>query len=115
MQFKHIFTDLIPDVLEEHVIYISLEYKTIAHLCPSGCGNKVVLNIAPIGWSVMFDGDTVTLSPSIGNWNLPCKSHYWIRRSEVKWAPELTSEQIEKGRMFEDLDTRDYYEDTSTR
>ncbi|MFC4855982.1 DUF6527 family protein [Actinophytocola glycyrrhizae] len=30
-----------------------------------------------------FNGETVSLSPSIGNWSFPCRSHYYsLERSE---------------------------------
>jgi Leucine-rich repeat (LRR) protein len=38
----------------------------------------------------------VSLSPSIGNWNHKCKSHYFIRNDKVIWASEFTDSQIEK-------------------
>ncbi|WP_417924835.1 DUF6527 family protein [Collimonas pratensis] len=26
-------------------------------------------------WSLTYDGKTVSLDPSIGNWSLPCRAH----------------------------------------
>ncbi|RYD50558.1 MAG: hypothetical protein EOP52_13885 [Sphingobacteriales bacterium] len=53
----------------------------------------------PKGWNINFDGETVTLSPSVGNWNIPCRSHYIIDRSRViecgEWSPaQAQHEQI---------------------
>ena len=32
-----------------------------------------------------YDGQSVTLRPSIGNFNINCKSHYFITESRVDW------------------------------
>jgi hypothetical protein len=37
---------------------------------------------------MVFDGKTISLDPSIGNWSFPCQSHYWITSSEVRWVPK---------------------------
>lgn len=83
-QFKLRFLDNIPDELEEGVLYISMKYHTTAHLCACGCGEKVVnpLN-REYGWILTFDGQRVSLSPSIGNYQFPCCSHYYIKENEV--------------------------------
>ena len=31
-------------------------------------------------------GERALLYPSIGNWQFPCRSHYWIRRNRIIWA-----------------------------
>lgn len=58
------------------------------YLCACGCGKKVVLPIAPDFWSVKYNGEAVSLFPSIGNFQFPCKSHYWIRENVVVWADD---------------------------
>ncbi|MHB8697625.1 MAG: DUF6527 family protein [Sulfuricaulis sp.] len=50
--------------------------------------------LSPADWQIRKDGDLVTLYPSIGNWNYPCHSHYWIRRNRIQWAAPLTSRDI---------------------
>ncbi|WP_425284057.1 DUF6527 family protein [Hyphomicrobium facile] len=40
------------------------------------------------------DGDRVSLYPSIGNWSLPCRSHYWIERGQIRWAGAFNAKQI---------------------
>ncbi len=97
--FRHAFIDTVPDHLEESVLYISPKYATSVHLCACGCGNEVVTPFNPAsGWRLSFDGKTVSLWPSIGNWRLPCQSHYFIRHNRVEWAPRMTDEQIAAGR-----------------
>ena len=94
------FVEFIPKEqdLEDGVVYVSILYSTAVHRCCSGCGYKVVTPISPTDWTLSFDRDTISLDPSIGNWSLPCKSHYWIRRNRVEWASKWTAKQIEEGR-----------------
>jgi len=95
---KHEFVEFIPEELEQGMLYISTRFATASHLCCCGCGNKVVTPIRPTDWKLMFDGKTVSLHPSIGNWSFPCRSHYWIKNNRIKWAPQWSREQIERGR-----------------
>jgi len=48
----------------------------------------VVTPLSPTGWSLIFDGETVSLYPSIGNWNFPCRSQRLDRRSSTP-PPEV--------------------------
>lgn len=84
----HRFVDSAPDVLDDGILYVSIRYATALHLCPCGCGNEIVTPISRKGWSVIFDGVSVTLHPSVGNWSYPCRSHYWIRRDRIEWAKD---------------------------
>jgi len=95
---KHEFVEFIPDELEQGIIYVSIRFATASHLCLCSCGNKVVTPIRPTDWTLIFDGKTISLDRSIGNWSFPCQSHYWIRRNRVKWAPKWSQKQIERGR-----------------
>lgn len=92
---KPIFVNFIPDRLEEGLIYISERYRTAAHKCCCGCGEEVITPLTPADWSIRKNGNTVSLSPSIGNWSFACKSHYWIRKNRVVWAGALTQQQID--------------------
>jgi hypothetical protein len=96
--FEHEFVELMPSQLSEGVLYVSMVYATTVHLCACGCGNKVVLPLNPAEWQLAFDGDTISLSPSVGNWEFPCRSHYWIRNDRVRWAGAWSEHQIESGR-----------------
>ncbi|MBX7128995.1 MAG: hypothetical protein K1X58_06725 [Flavobacteriales bacterium] len=84
--------------MDEGVLYITVEYGTAVHLCPCGCGSRVVTPFSPTDWELRFNGKEVTLSPSIGNWSFPCKSHYWIIRNKVRWARRWSDEEVEEGR-----------------
>lgn len=92
------FVEFIPSQIEEGILYITVAYKAAAHLCACGCGNKVLTPITPHDWKFTYDGKSVTLAPSIGNWNLPCRSHYWIRRNEIVEAPNWNETEIDTAR-----------------
>jgi hypothetical protein len=80
------FVEFIPDELKDGEIYVSMRFRTATHLCCCGCGNKVVTPLQPTDWKLIFNGKTISLEPSIGNWNFACRSHYWIRNNEVVWC-----------------------------
>jgi hypothetical protein len=92
------FVELMPPDLQSGILYISMEYATAIHLCVCGCGNRVITPFSPTDWRLIFDGETVSLHPSIGSWSLPCQSHYWIRNNEIVMAPKWSEKQIKQGR-----------------
>lgn len=112
----HTFVEYIPVELEERTLYVSIPYATATHLCLCGCGSEVVTPLSPTDWRLTFDGETVSIAPSIGSWSLPCRSHYWIRRNGVQWAPQWTPEEVEAGRRTNQAVKREYYgEDLRSR
>jgi len=96
--FKHEFVTAIPERLAEETLYVSIDYATAAHKCACGCGAEIVTPISPTDWKLIFDGESVSLNPSVGNWSLPCQSHYWINNDRVRWAEVWTQDQIDAGR-----------------
>lgn len=108
----HEFVEFIPDELKERTLYISIPYCTAVHKCCCGCGREVVTPLSPTGWEVAFDGRTVSLYPSIGSWNLPCQSHYFITKNKVIWAQKWSEKQIAKGRAKEARAKERYYSKT---
>src|SRR5690606_33566394 len=105
---QHKFVEFIPEHIEEGILYVSLEYCTAIHKCACGCGNEVVTPISPTDWKLSFNGKSVTLNPSIGNWSFECQSHYWIKNNKIEFASRWTQEKIEKGRE-KDLSLKDKY------
>lgn len=97
IQFK--FVEFIPDKIEDKTLYISVEYSTAVHNCICGCGNEVVTPLSPTDWELRFDGKTVSLSPSIGNWSFECKSHYFITRNLIQHARRWKNLEIEEGKI----------------
>lgn len=93
-RLEHRFVEHVPEQLEPGVLYVSMEYGTVAHGCCCGCGEEVVTPLTPTDWKLTYDGESVSLSPSIGSWTLPCRSHYVIRRGKVIEAGSWTDEQI---------------------
>lgn len=94
------FVQYIPEALEESVLYISPENRTAAHLCCCGCRSEVMTPLDPAQWRIIYDG-RVSLQPSVGSWNLPCRSHYWIRHNAVQWAEPWTDARIAAARNAE--------------
>jgi len=88
------FVTFAPDELEMGVLYVSMEYATVLHLCCCGCGNQVVTPLAPARWHLTFDGESISLNHSIGNWSFLCQSHYWIEGNKVLWDRPFTPTQI---------------------
>lgn len=97
----HEFVEFIPDDLKESVVYVSIPYATVAHKCWCGCGKEVVTPLSPTDWKLIFDGKTISLYPSIGNWSFPCRTHYWIRKNRVQWAEQWSQERINAGRSYD--------------
>lgn len=85
-----VFTKAIPVDPDGGTLYVSMEYQTAVHLCACGCGTKVVTPLGPHDWILTFDG-TVSLRPSVGNGQQPCRSHYYIRRDQVDWLPRISA------------------------
>ncbi len=94
MRIRHEFVKFIPDSLEQNVVYVSIRYRTMTHLCMCGCGNKVVTPIRPERWQLLYDGSSISLKPSVGNWDLPRQSHYWITNDEVIWSHKMNPDEI---------------------
>lgn len=90
-----------PKELNPGVLYVSEEFGAAAHLCACGCGSKIRTPLGPTEWTVEEAPGGPTLTPSIGNWQLPCQSHYWIYEGEIRWAEKWTPAQIEAGRRRE--------------
>ncbi len=98
------FVEFIPDQVEDGILYVSEKYKTAIHRCCCGCGEEVVTPLTPADWQLNREGSVVSLLPSIGNWNYPCQSHYWIVRNRIEWSGRLSQKQI---RHVQERDRRD--------
>ena len=96
-----VFVDAIPEGVVSGKLYISIEFATSVHKCCCGCGMEVVTPFSPTDWKLTFDGVSVSLTPSVGNWSFPCRSHYWITNNAVRWAEDWSQERIETGRAHD--------------
>lgn len=93
-RLEHRFCKHIPESLEPGVLYVSMEYATAVHSCCCGCGEEIVTPFTPTDWKMTFDGRSISLWPSVGNWTLPCRSHYVVREGTVIQARSWTDEEI---------------------
>ena len=109
-EFSFEFVSRIPDKLVNGVLYICLPCNVAVHKCACGCGEKVVTPIDPKGWILTYDGDTVSLSPSIGNWSYKCKSHYFIYRNRAEWARQWSDEEIKHSRNKPQKNRKGFWE-----
>ena len=110
-RLTHEFVESFPEELEEGTLYVSMPYATVAHKCCCGCGNDVITPLTPTDWKLMFDGKKITLDPSIGNWNFPCSSHYWIKGGRVQWSSQWSQEEIAAGRAHDRSKKEQYFDD----
>jgi hypothetical protein len=99
--FRPQFMESVPEHLEAGVLYVSMELATAIHLCACGCGQEVITPFSPTDWKLCFDGENVSLDPSIGNWSFPCQSHYWIRGGNIRWSTTWSEEEIQSGRAHD--------------
>lgn len=93
--------EFMPKVLEPGILYVSEKYRTAAHLCACGCGEKIRTPLGPTEWAVKEDANGPTLWPSVGSWQRPCRSHYVIRNGAVNWARQWSDEQVADGRRYD--------------
>lgn len=111
---EHRFVAYFPDFLVPGILYVSLDYGSVAHRCCCGCGEEVVTPLTPTDWHIIYDGEAVTLHPSVGNWTLPCRSHYVIRRGQVIEAPSWSEAQIRNERDRDHRAKQSYFATQST-
>jgi hypothetical protein len=91
---EHEFVTFIPERLHPNTIYISTTYNTVVHSCGCGCGEEVVTPLSRSDWELTYNGESVSLHPSIGNWSFPCRSHYWIKDNRIVWSETWSMQQV---------------------
>jgi hypothetical protein len=106
---NHKFVEKIPEIIDEGILYVSIPYQTAIHKCFCGCGNEVVTPLSPKQWTLIFDGESVSLYPSIGNWNLKCQSHYFIKENKVIWAKTYSDSMIKRVRRRDSDDIKKFF------
>ena len=88
--------DLLPGIM-----YISMEHGMVVNRCPCGCGQLSEFMLDPIRHRMEYDGEAVSFEPSIGNSNLRCRSHYWIRENQVQWCAPMDDWATERAQKRE--------------
>lgn len=99
----------IPEKLSEGTLYVSIDFATAAHSCCCGCEREVVTPLTPTDWKITYDGVLISLFPSVGNWSLPCRSHYWVDSGHVVWADQWSDDMIAAGRARDRAAKSAYY------
>ena len=110
IRFKHEVVEVIPESLEANVLYVTTEGDVAGHLCACGCGREVITPLSPTDWSITVERRGVTVTPSIGNWAFPCRSHYFIWGGAVVWAKDMSEKAIAAGRSRDRARKRRYYD-----
>lgn len=93
--------EFMPRELEPGILFVSQRFGVAGHLCACGCGNKVMTPLREMEWSLSELNGRPTLDPSIGNWQLACRSHYVIADGEVLWMPAWSQARVDAGRARE--------------
>ena len=109
LSLEHRFVRNVPRELEPGILYISMDYATAVHSCCCGCGDRVVTPFTPTDWRMTFDGESISLHPSVGNWNQKCRSHYVIQRGRVLEAGPWSQGQIESERLSDKKAKAEHY------
>lgn len=83
----------LPVALADSVVYVSEEFELAALKCACGCGHQVNLLLGD-GHKVKDVGGLADVWPSIGVWDAPCRSHFWIEKGRVLWADQWSDVEI---------------------
>lgn len=75
---EHVETMPDYDSSKEGVIYVSLKYGVAIHKCLCGCKGKTVTPLGKGEWTLTENEKGVTMTPSLLNSGMYCKSHYII-------------------------------------
>ena len=100
--------DIVPGEL-----YVSMKYGVVVHFCPCGCGQLSEITLSPERWHLTYDGEFLSLNPSIGNSRLRCRSHYWIRYNKVVWCRPMTPALSALAQRQEDKNRESKYDTTN--
>lgn len=92
LEYKTEFVDRRPTVIEDGKLYMLPHYNCAIHNCMCGCGETVVTSIDDGKgltngfWGWTYDGQNVSLTPSVGNFKFQCRSHYFLQNGKVRWC-----------------------------
>ncbi len=106
-----IWVEDMPETIEAGKVYISTKHRLTEHLCACGCGTEVSLPLGRSEWKIEYDGETVSIWPSVGNWQLPCRSHYIIQKNKTRWCRRWSQEEILAGRSRYRKEKQQYIEE----
>lgn len=92
MKYRYRLVERIPKALDEGVVYHTEEFELAGLLCACGCGHRMTL-LVPDSHKVSDERGYATVWPSIGVFDAPCKSHYFIVAGEVNWLRAFSSSE----------------------
>ena len=98
-RWESIWVEDMPEVMEDGKVYISVKHRLTEHICACGCKSEVSLPLGRREWRIEYDGETVSILPSVGNWRLPCRSHYIIQESMTRWCESWSTREAVAGRI----------------
>jgi hypothetical protein len=93
MNYRYVAVIKTPTPLDHNVVYVNEEFELATLLCPCGCGHKITL-LCPDGHTVKNDDGFATVSPSIGVWDRPCRSHFCLTRGRIAWCRSWSDHEI---------------------
>jgi hypothetical protein len=105
----------LPQELDSGILYVSKKYGIAGHLCPCGCGNKIISPLGRTEWHLKVKNGKPTLYPSLGNWQLSCRSHYYIIDGEIEWSYQWNDDQIKRGQNAEDMRRKNYFKKLASK
>lgn len=87
VEIQPVYVEFIPEILEENKVYISEVYKCAIHNCLCVCGEKTVMPLYGNQWNLIKENNgTISFTPSIGNYQFACKSHYIITKNVANFV-----------------------------
>lgn len=78
--------------MEPGVVFHSEEFELAGLLCACGCGHRITL-LVPDSHEIIDQAGWATVRPSIGVFDAPCKSHFFIHNGNVAWMPAFSGSQ----------------------
>lgn len=93
MKYRYRLVERIPNILQEGIVYHTEEFELAGLLCACGCGHRITL-LVPDSHRVSDERGYATIWPSIGVFDAPCKSHYFINAGEIQWRPAFSASQV---------------------
>lgn len=92
MRYRYRAVERVPKEMEPGVVFHSEEFELAGLLCACGCGHRITL-LVPDSHQVFDQGGWATVRPSIGVFDAPCRSHFFIRGGQVDWMPAFSGGQ----------------------
>lgn len=109
--FRLMQVESFPRPMDAGILYYSQRFNVVGHACACGCGREVITPLSPVQWALRPGRLGPTLRPSIGNWQFPCRSHYWITNGAVEWSYQMSEAKIREGREFNARLRERYFEE----